>query len=170
MPEKIMLELSDEDLVYFRRVMDDVWKRNSKKAEKELVDGARRLLRQATKMKAPEYVQTRLAGLAVLVDMFDDPEWPLPDEDRRRIVAKRVRSQEICAWTHGAIRASVSSSNRSARASGSPPVSRSASRSCTPCLKPTVSPRPAEGFVHAHASATATKPVATGRPSTTKRR
>jgi uncharacterized membrane protein YkvA (DUF1232 family) len=87
MPEKIMLELSDEDLVYFRRVMDDVWKRNSKKAEKELVDGARRLLRQATKMKAPEYVQTRLAGLAVLVDMFDDPEWPLPDEDRRRIVA-----------------------------------------------------------------------------------
>lgn len=87
MPEKIVLELSDDDLTYFRRVMDDVWKSNAKKAEKELVDGARRLLRQATKIKAPEYVQSRLADLGVLVDMFDDKEWPLPDEDRRRIVA-----------------------------------------------------------------------------------
>ena len=87
MPEKIVLELSDDDLVYFRRVMEDVWKNNAKRAEKELVDGARRLLRQATKIKAPEYVQSRLADLGVLVEMFDDKEWPLPDEDRRRIVA-----------------------------------------------------------------------------------
>ncbi len=87
MPEKIVLELSDDDLVYFRRVMDDVWKRNAKKAEKDLVDGARRLLRQATKIKAPEYVQSRLAGLGVLLDMIDDGEWPLPEEDRNRIVA-----------------------------------------------------------------------------------
>jgi uncharacterized membrane protein YkvA (DUF1232 family) len=87
MPEKIVLELSDDDLVYFRRVMEDVWKHNAKRAEKELVDGARRLLKQATKIKAPEYVQTRLADLGVLLDMIDDSEWPLPDEDRRRIVA-----------------------------------------------------------------------------------
>jgi len=87
MPEKIVLELSDDDLSYFSRVMNDVWKKNEKKAEKELVDGARRLLRQASKIKAPEYVQSRLADLAVLVDMFDDREWPLPEDDRRRIVA-----------------------------------------------------------------------------------
>jgi uncharacterized membrane protein YkvA (DUF1232 family) len=87
MPEKIVLELTDEDLSYFSRVMNDVWKKNEKKAEKELVDGARRLLRQATKIKAPEYVQARLADLGVLVDMYDDSEWPLPEEDRRRIVA-----------------------------------------------------------------------------------
>jgi uncharacterized membrane protein YkvA (DUF1232 family) len=87
MPERIVLELSDDDLDYFRRVMDDVWKRNAKRAEKELLEGARRLLRQATKMKAPEYVQSRLADLAVLLELLDDGEWPLPDEDRRRIVA-----------------------------------------------------------------------------------
>jgi uncharacterized membrane protein YkvA (DUF1232 family) len=87
MPEKIVLELSDDDLVYFRRVMNDVWKGNAKRAEKELVDGARRLLRQATKIKAPEYVQSRLADLGVLLDMIDDSEWPLPDEDRNRILA-----------------------------------------------------------------------------------
>jgi len=87
MPEKIVLELSDDDLVYFRRVMDDVWKHNKKKAEKDLVDGARRLLKQATKIKAPEYVQSRLADLGVLLEMLDDSEWPLPEEDRGRIVA-----------------------------------------------------------------------------------
>ena len=35
MPIKITLELSDEDLSYYSRVMDDVWKRNRKRAEKE---------------------------------------------------------------------------------------------------------------------------------------
>ena len=87
MSEKIVLELSDEDLDYFRRVMEDVWKHNAKRAEKELVTAARRLLRQTTKMKAPEYVLSRLADLGVLLDLLDDKEWPLADEDRRHIVA-----------------------------------------------------------------------------------
>jgi uncharacterized membrane protein YkvA (DUF1232 family) len=84
---KIVLELSEEDLGYYRNVMDSVWKRNQKRAEKELVDGARRLLKQATKAKAPEYVQTRLADLGVLCSMLDDSEWPLEDDDRTRIRA-----------------------------------------------------------------------------------
>jgi uncharacterized membrane protein YkvA (DUF1232 family) len=84
---KIVLELSDEDLAYYRRVMDSVWKRNQKRAEKELVDGARRLLKQATKAKAPDYVLSRLADLEILCTMLDDVEWPLKPEDRSRIVA-----------------------------------------------------------------------------------
>jgi uncharacterized membrane protein YkvA (DUF1232 family) len=87
MPAKIVLELSDDDLDYYRRVMEGVWKNNAKRAEKELLAGARRLLRQATKIKAPEYVQSRLADLGVLLDLLDDKEWPLPEDDRRRVVA-----------------------------------------------------------------------------------
>ena len=87
MPVKIVLELSEEDLDYYRKVMDSVWKRNQKRAEKELVDGARRLLKQATKAKAPEYVQSRLAELETLCSMLDDSEWPLEDDDRNRIRA-----------------------------------------------------------------------------------
>jgi uncharacterized membrane protein YkvA (DUF1232 family) len=87
MPIKITLELSEEDLSYYARVMDDVWKKNKKRAEKELVDGARRLLKQATKAKAPEYVQSRLADLEILCSMPDDSEWPLEADDRGRIVA-----------------------------------------------------------------------------------
>lgn len=87
MPVKIVLELSEEDLDYYRKVMDSVWKKNQKRAEKELVDGARRLLKQATKAKAPEYVQSRLAELDVLCSMLDDPDWPLEEDDRNRIRA-----------------------------------------------------------------------------------
>ena len=87
MPIKIVLELADEDLDYYRGVMDSVWKKNQKRAEKELIDGARRLLKQATKAKAPEYVQTRLADLDVLCSMLDDSEWPLEEDDRSRIRA-----------------------------------------------------------------------------------
>ena len=84
---KIVLELSEEDLDYFRRVLDSVWKHNQKRAEKELVDGARRLLKQASKAGAPEYVRSRLAELQVLCTMLDDSEWPLEDDDRNRIRA-----------------------------------------------------------------------------------
>ena len=52
MPLKIELELSDEDLAYFARVMDAVWKKNSKKSEAELIAAARGLLKQVKKAKA----------------------------------------------------------------------------------------------------------------------
>jgi uncharacterized membrane protein YkvA (DUF1232 family) len=84
---KVVLELGDEDLAYYRRVMDDVWKKNKKRDEKELCQGARRLLKLATKAGAPDYVRSRLADLDVLCSMLDDPEWPLEDEDRSRIIA-----------------------------------------------------------------------------------
>jgi uncharacterized membrane protein YkvA (DUF1232 family) len=84
---KIVLEIGEEDLAYYRRVMDSVWKRNQKRPQKELVDGARRLLKKAAKVGAPDYVQSRLADLDTLCAMLDDPEWPLEAEDRNRIVA-----------------------------------------------------------------------------------
>jgi uncharacterized membrane protein YkvA (DUF1232 family) len=87
MPIKVVLELSEEDLDYYRKVMDSVWRRNKKRAEKELVNGARRLLKQATKQKAPEFVLSRLADLETLCAMLDDPEWPLETDDRNRILA-----------------------------------------------------------------------------------
>ena len=87
MSVRIVLELGDEDLDYYRSVLDDAWKRNRKRAKKELIDGARRLLKQATKAKAPEYVRARFADLEALCSMMDDAEWPLEDDERDRIHA-----------------------------------------------------------------------------------
>ena len=87
MSVKIVLELGEDDLRYYRGVMDSIWKNNQKRAEKELVDGARRLLKQATKVGASEYVRSRLAELEILCAMLDDSEWPLEDDDRNRVKA-----------------------------------------------------------------------------------
>ena len=84
---KIVLELSDADLKYYRGVMDSIWKKNQKRDEKELIAGAQRLLKQATKAGAPDYVSQRLSELEVLCAMLDDREWPLEDDDRNRIRA-----------------------------------------------------------------------------------
>jgi len=87
MPLKIELELSDEDLAYFARVMDAVWKKNSKKPESELIAAARGLLKQARKAKAPGYVMQRLDDIGVLMDILDDQEWGLEASERKRITA-----------------------------------------------------------------------------------
>jgi uncharacterized membrane protein YkvA (DUF1232 family) len=87
MPLKIELELSDEDLTFFSRVMDAVWKKNSKRHESELIIAARGLLKQARKAKAPEYVMKRLEDIGVLLDILDDQEWGLEAGERRRITA-----------------------------------------------------------------------------------
>lgn len=87
MSVKIVLELGEDDLGYYRGVMDSIWKNNKKWGEKDLVDGARRLLKQATKAGAPEYVRSRLAELETLCAMLDDGEWPLEENDRNRVRA-----------------------------------------------------------------------------------
>jgi uncharacterized membrane protein YkvA (DUF1232 family) len=87
MSMKIVLELSEDDLAYYRGVMDSIWKKNQKRAEKDLIDGARRLLKQATKAGAPEYIRTCLSELDDLCSMLDDSDWPLEDDDRNRIRA-----------------------------------------------------------------------------------
>jgi uncharacterized membrane protein YkvA (DUF1232 family) len=89
MPLNIVLELSDDDLAYFARVMDSVWKKNAKRPESELIDGARALIKKANKAKAPEYVRKKLEDIGLLIDLLSDKEFSpeLDAEDRRRILA-----------------------------------------------------------------------------------
>jgi uncharacterized membrane protein YkvA (DUF1232 family) len=87
MPLKLELDLSDDDLDYFRKVMDVTWQRNSKREESELVECARRLLEESKKTSAPAYVRMRLEDLGMLISMLEDQEWPLEEQDRRRIRA-----------------------------------------------------------------------------------
>lgn len=87
MPLKIELELTDQDLEYFRKVMDETWQRNSQRDEKELVNQARRLLLQSQKTEAPEFVRQRLGDLGTLISMLEDDEWQLEQKFRGRIIA-----------------------------------------------------------------------------------
>lgn len=87
MPLNVVLDLSDEDLAYFSRLINSVWKQSAKMSERELIAGARAALTKAQKARVPPYVAQRLNELGVLIDMLEDSEWTLPDEHRRRIKA-----------------------------------------------------------------------------------
>ncbi len=87
MPLKLVLDLSDEDLGYFREVMDSSWRRNAQCEEEDLVDRVRRALGESRKVESPEYVRKRLDDLDRLVSMLEDEEWPLDESDQRRIKA-----------------------------------------------------------------------------------
>jgi uncharacterized membrane protein YkvA (DUF1232 family) len=84
---KMVLDLSEDDLGYFRGIMDETVERNAQREEKELLDGVRRLLENTEPVAGPEYVRKRLDDLRTLLEMLEDPEWPLEDKHRRRIVA-----------------------------------------------------------------------------------
>jgi uncharacterized membrane protein YkvA (DUF1232 family) len=83
----IVLELSDDDLGYFRGIMDDTVERNAQRGEKELIENVRRLLEKTEPAAGPEYVRKRLDDLRTLLAMLEDPEWPLEDTHRKRIIA-----------------------------------------------------------------------------------
>jgi uncharacterized membrane protein YkvA (DUF1232 family) len=84
---KLVIELGDADLEYYRKIANTTWRRNAQRGEKELVDGASELLRQSQKAQAPECVRKRLDDLGTLIAMLEDSEWALEQEDRQRIVA-----------------------------------------------------------------------------------
>jgi uncharacterized membrane protein YkvA (DUF1232 family) len=84
---KLVIDLSDADLEYYRNILYATWQRRAQRGEKELVDGARQLLQQSQKAEAPACVRKRLDDLGTLIAMLEDGEWPLEQEDRQRIVA-----------------------------------------------------------------------------------
>ena len=64
MPLNIVLDLSDDDLKYFSRVMNAVWKNNAARPERELIDGAKLHIKQARKAKEAEARQAAEAVTA----------------------------------------------------------------------------------------------------------
>jgi uncharacterized membrane protein YkvA (DUF1232 family) len=87
MPLKLELTLTEDDLGYYRKLMDYSWRRNAQRDERELVASARRILEQTLKSERPEYIKKRLEDLGTLCSMLDDAEWPLEERERHRIVA-----------------------------------------------------------------------------------
>ncbi len=87
MPLKLVLELSDSDIGYYRKVMEETCERNATRGEKAILEEARRLLERAQNGEGPDYVRKRLADLGTLIALLDDEEWPLEDQERGRIMA-----------------------------------------------------------------------------------
>lgn len=87
MTVKFEVELTDEDLGYYRKVLNETWERNAKREQADLVASARRVLEASRKSATPAYVRKRLDDLGTLISMLEDPEWPLEPEKEQRILA-----------------------------------------------------------------------------------
>ncbi len=83
---KIVIELGDRDILYFRERLQTVRSGEQATDERVVLDAAKGLVSQILAGESPEFVRDRIGKLALLVRMLEDADWRLEGADRRRIV------------------------------------------------------------------------------------
>ncbi len=83
---RIVLDLSDKDVRYFRSCLQTVKKGNLSSDESVVLKAAADLMAQVAAAEAPEFVQDRIGKLALLVQMLEDQRWRLTGPDRSRVL------------------------------------------------------------------------------------
>ncbi len=86
MAMKVTFDLTDTDLKYFRRIMKEVRAKHKSSSEQEIIEACRVLIEGITATQAPDFVQSRVEKLNVLIGMLEDDEWGLAGRDRERVV------------------------------------------------------------------------------------
>lgn len=86
MPLSITLEISDAELAHFRSLMSKARARAADQPPHLVAARARAAVeRLASRTRSP-FVENRMRKVNSLVGMLEDPEWQLPDDDRRRVL------------------------------------------------------------------------------------
>ena len=83
---RIVLDLSDKDIRYFRSCLQTVKKGALSSDESVVLKAAADLMAQVAAAEAPEFVQDRIGKLALLVQMLQDTRWRLTGPDRARVL------------------------------------------------------------------------------------
>ena len=83
---RVTFDLTDADLRYFRKVMQEVRQKHERSSEEEIVGAARSLIESIAETDTPEFIGERIAKLGRLIDMLEDSEWALAGRDRERVV------------------------------------------------------------------------------------
>lgn len=86
MPLTVTLELSAEELDHFRSVMERVRRQNAGRPAAETAAAAAREVARLRSTARSPFIARRIERVAHLVGMLDDPQWQLPDADRRRVL------------------------------------------------------------------------------------
>lgn len=86
MPMKLDIELSDQDLAYFQRLIESKGNGQGEIELAHIVKAAEDLLERARQASTPAFILGRLEQLELLVAMVTDSEWRLPVEDIRRVL------------------------------------------------------------------------------------
>jgi uncharacterized membrane protein YkvA (DUF1232 family) len=83
---RIVLDLSEKDIKYFRSCLQAVKKGTLSSDEAVVLKAAGDLMAQVAAAEAPEYVQERIGKLSLLVQMLEDERWRLTGADRSRVL------------------------------------------------------------------------------------
>lgn len=83
---RVTFDLSDADLKYFRKVMQEVREKHKKSSEEKIIEAARNLIHSIAETNTPDFISERIAKLGRLIDMLEDGEWALAGRDRERVV------------------------------------------------------------------------------------
>ena len=83
---RIVLDLSDKDVRYFRSCLQTVKKGALSSDESVVLKAAADLMAQVAAAEAPEFVQERISKLGLLVQMLEDQRWRLTGSDRSRVL------------------------------------------------------------------------------------
>ncbi len=82
----ISFELQDQDLDYFRNIMQKTQQSVSQLSQSDVLSAARELASEV-KHQVPEFVASRLKQLELLVAMVEDKEWDLTDEEKLDVLS-----------------------------------------------------------------------------------
>ena len=84
---RVVFDLEDKDLDYFKASMQRARNAADNTAEDEIIDRALAMIEQVSKPTTPAFVQQRIERLGRLIDMLRDDEWPLAQEERSNILS-----------------------------------------------------------------------------------
>lgn len=86
MPLTVTLEISDAELEHFRSVMHRARERAAARQPGEIAEKARAAVARLSARTESPFVAKRMRKVNALVGMLEDPEWELPDAERRRVL------------------------------------------------------------------------------------
>jgi uncharacterized membrane protein YkvA (DUF1232 family) len=84
---EINFALDDKDIEYFRGVMNRAQDEAANVPEQQIIQEARKILKQEHPAQTPLFVRERLERLATMVAMLEDPEWPLDGQERTDVIS-----------------------------------------------------------------------------------
>jgi uncharacterized membrane protein YkvA (DUF1232 family) len=88
---KLAFELSDRDLRYFRKALQQSREAVRDAEEQEIIEAIQHVLNEIRSNEPlPDFVAERIPGLETMIEMLADSEWQLPNTDRERLLAMFV--------------------------------------------------------------------------------
>lgn len=91
MSMRISFELTDRDLGFFRKALEQSRRAVKDAEEAEIIDAIGDVLEEIRQSEPlPDFVGNRIPELESLIAMLTDEEWQLPDVDRERLLATFV--------------------------------------------------------------------------------